>query len=173
LVTGIASSLSNALFAWLLFHAFMVVLLTAELLMSWLSSDHEGFLRVAHQSWLAAADEDISEVQHSFRCCGFVNVTDKPPESICPESFDHSCQVVLTNILNTLSQTGSVAIFIDFVFAMFIDFAGCGICFHPDVVTLQQIQEETDIAELLTSNGDLSLPSLALDPMLGEKVDRD
>jgi hypothetical protein len=173
LVTGVASGLSNVLFAWILFHAFIVVLLVAELLMSWLSSDNEGFLKVAHQTWLTAADEDITEVQHSFRCCGFANVSDRPAGSICPANFDQSCHEALSDTLKSLRNWCSVGMFVDFVFAMFIDFAGCGICFHPDFVPLDQIREETDEAESFAQSQELSIQSLASDPLLGRKTHRD
>jgi hypothetical protein len=46
-----------------------------------------------------------------------------------------------------MRDVASVSMFVDFVFALFLDFAGCGTCFHPDVITLEQVRAETQLVE--------------------------
>lgn len=155
LVTGIGSALSNTPITWILFHAFMGILLVVELLTSWFSSDVEAFLHLAKNTWRQAVDTDISELQDDLMCCGFENITDRPMAVICQDEYTQCCKDKLHWIMLTIRNTASVALFVDFVFAMFIDFAGCAICFHPDVVTLDQQMKEDDAAldpELILSS---------------------
>jgi hypothetical protein len=156
LATGLASASSNTLFAWVLFHVFVGVLLLVELITSWIASDTEGFLAAAHQTWLTAAVDDITDFQMGMGCCGFNNATDRPPDTACPEDADDvSCHSVLWDAILVMRDIASVSMFVDFVFALFIDFAGCGICFHPDVVTLEDVHRETQMVESLAQSGAL------------------
>jgi hypothetical protein len=149
--TGLASATSNTLFAWILFHVFLGVLLLVELITSWIASDTEGFLTAAHQTWLTAAVDDITEFQLDMQCCGFNNETDRPPGTACPDDTeDVSCHSVLWDAILLMRDIASVSMFVDFVFALFIDFAGCGICFHPDIVTLEDVHRETQMQESLS-----------------------
>jgi hypothetical protein len=152
LVTGLASAVSNTLFAWILFHAFLGILLLVELLTSWITSDPKTILDAAHQTWLAAGADEITEMQLSLHCCGFGNETDRPSDSDCPDAPLESCRSKLNRTITVMRDVASVSMFVDFVFALFIDFAGCGICFHPDVITLEQVRAETQLAESIATS---------------------
>lgn len=160
LVTGIASAVSNTVLAWMLFHAFMGVLLVVEILTSWFSSDVGGFLVLAESTWRQAIETDISELQDDLMCCGFENITDHPATVMCQNDYTQCCRDKLHGIMLTIRNTASVAMFVDFVFAMFIDFAGCAICFHPDTVTLDEQMKEDDAAMGTEHISELMLNSL-------------
>ena len=143
LVSGFGAATSNTFFTWILFHLFMGVLFIIELLTSWFSSDVDGFLRMAHRTWVSGTDAELRELQDDLLCCGFFNTSDHPPSVVCPDHFSMCCRDKLYQLMSVIRNTASVSLFADFVFAMFIDFAGCAICFHPDTISLdQQVKEE-------------------------------
>ena len=44
--------------------------------------------------------------------------------------------------MTTLRNTSSIAMFVCFAMGVFIQFAGCAICLHPDVITLADHERE-------------------------------
>lgn len=132
LVVGWSSAKTDTWMLWLLFHFFMILLLLIEMILSWYSSDVQGFLSAARKTWDTGLDEAISEIEADLQCCGFANSTDSPVD--CRESWENGCQRKLQSIMIGIRNTASVSLFVDFVFAMFLDFMGCAICFHPTVV---------------------------------------
>lgn len=144
IVVGWASAISNATFAWIFFHIFMFALLLVEIVVSLFTSNLKGFLISANNHWDLIDDDERIEFQDDLGCCGFLNITDRSAGD-CGSS-NVGCLFKLQDILITIRNTSSVAMFVCFVFGLFIDFAGCAICFHPDVVTLAD--QEKELAEL-------------------------
>ena len=140
LVSGISSATSNISFAWLFFHVFMFLLLLIELIVSWFSSDVNQFLDLAQEKWYSG-DDEIQEIQNDLKCCGFLNCSDHPNDP-CPINTTLGCQERLQNLMIGIRNTASIALFIDFVFALFLDFVGWAICYHPDFVTLEEYESE-------------------------------
>lgn len=142
LVLGWTSATSNTWFAWLLFHAFMIVLLLLEMIICYMSSNTAGFIKIAQNTWYSPTDiADLSEIQNDLKCCGFVDADDHPAPH-CPVEATEGCKTKLSNVMNAIRNTASVALFIDIVFAMFIDFTGCAICFHPELIKYNEHDEE-------------------------------
>ena len=66
--------------------------------------------------------------------------------SQCPVNADVPCKIKLNDLLSNIRNYVSILLFIDFIFAMFIDFMGCAICFHPEISTPgDKILDETPI----------------------------
>ena len=150
LILGVASATGNATFAWVWFHLFMIVLLGFEIVVSWFCSDANAIAQQAKLAWETSCDDDREEIQMDLTCCGFSNPNDKPV-SPCPQGAYVGCEERLYSVILNIRDIASIALFVDFVFALFIDFAGCAICFHPEVVTLKdQIEEERIIMEDLS-----------------------
>lgn len=169
LVSGYAAAVSNTFFTWILFHSLMGVLLMIELLTSWFSSDVDGFLRLAHNTWVSGSDTEISELQSDLMCCGFFNTSDRPPSVRCLIENPECCRAKLNIMMSVIRNTASVALFADFIFAMFIDFAGCGICFHPDTITLNDhVKEEQNV----TQEQEGSYMGISLDSSIDDPVRR-
>ena len=146
IVVGWASAVSNATFAWVFFHLFMVALLLIEVVICFFTSEFSIFMRSAADVWNTSDDEEKRDLQTDLHCCGLANITDRPVGE-CPNGATSGCLEKLEDILTTLKNTASVAMFVCFVLGLFIDFAGCSICFHPDVVTLADHEREmADIA---------------------------
>lgn len=153
LIIGISSARSNASFSWALFHPFLFILLIILLVISWFTSNVTQTISSAQNTWKKASEQDIIEMQTDMQCCGFLNTSDRNA-SKCPEKENIiCCKDQLTIYLNSIRNAASISLFVDFVLAMFIDFLGCAICFHPDVITLeQQIQEENMIMDQISSD---------------------
>ncbi|OHT03631.1 Tetraspanin family protein [Tritrichomonas foetus] len=151
-IVGWASASSNTTFAWVWFHCFMFALLFIEMIISWFSSDVNNIMNLAQKAWDTSYIEDRIELQEDLNCCGFANTTDMPGEKCPPGDDVVGCKVKLGNLMSQIRDTASVALFVDFVFAMFIDFAGCAICFHPDVVTVEDQNEENMLMDQLSAS---------------------
>lgn len=124
-VVGISSAISNTSFAWVIFHIFMFVLLVSEVTISLFTSN----LTKASNLWSKLKDSEKKEIGSDLGC-------------IYDGTNDENCINKLSGILTTLRNTSSIAMFICFVLGLFIDFAGCAICFHPDVITLEEHERE-------------------------------
>ena len=158
LILGLASASGNATFAWAWFHIFMLVLLGFEIIVSWFCSDANAFAVEAKSAWEAADKEDKTEIQNDLACCGFHDPTDNPE---LPCTHATGCEEKLYRVILNIRDVASIALFVDFVLALFIDLAGFAICFHPEVVTLeQQIEEERIIMEEISEVAQ-TLPSQA------------
>jgi hypothetical protein len=151
-IVGWASAVSNALFSWIFFHLFMVSLLAIELVVSHFATELSAFLISASHVWEKSDDGERSELQIDLGCCGLANVTDRPAGN-CPPGIETGCLQKLEDLLANLKNVASVAMFFCFVFGLFIDFAGCAICFHPETLTLADHEREQ--VDLMTSEVDL------------------
>lgn len=161
LIVGWSSASSNMTFAWFFFHLFMFSLLLIELIISWFSSDVKNFMKLARSSWETSTGDERWRKQDQLKCCGFFNSTDMNEGECEPEI--PPCNEVFLLKLTALRDVASIALFVDFVFAMFLDFAGCAICFHPDVVTFNEQLEENSIMEALSASSDYLTMSTRLD----------
>ena len=148
-VVGWASARSNTTFAWFFFHLFMVVLLVVEIIMSWFTTDMNTVIESAAILWKSQEEDERIELQMDLNCCGFddfVNVTIGNNYG-CPQNAKTSCKEELMSILMNLRNTACVSMFVCFVLGIFIDFAGCAICYHPDVISIADHElEMTEIA---------------------------
>ncbi|OHT13734.1 Tetraspanin family protein [Tritrichomonas foetus] len=141
IVVGWAAARSNTTFAWFFFHLFMVALLVIEIAVSLFTSDLSGFLKAAENIWNNDL-EDRRDLQMNLLCCGFLNYTHPDENNQCPPSASSNCEEKLTSILLTLRNTATVSMFICFVIGLFFDFAGCAICFNPDIITVADHERE-------------------------------
>lgn len=154
LILGWAAATNNNTFAWAFFHLFMIVFMAFEVTVSWFSSDVGSLAKEAETVWHNAFDDEKSEMQSDLTCCGFKNMTDKPVLP-CPQHAEVGCQVKLGYIVKYVQDISTVCLFVDFVFAVFLDFLACAICFNPDIVTLEdQMKEEMMVMEALEQSID-------------------
>lgn len=158
IVVGWASAVSNATFAWVFFHLFMFSLLLIEVIICFFASELSIFVRSAADLWESSEEQDRTELQLELHCCGLANITDRPAGK-CPDGATEGCIQKLEQTLTMLRNTTAVAMFVCFVLGLFIDFAGCAICLHPDVVTLAEHEREmADIAATQVEMEGLSNP---------------
>lgn len=147
LIIAWASARSNASFAWAIFHLFMIILILIELLVSWYTSDVDRFIKTAQKAWITAGISERQEMQVDLSCCGFINQSDMASLP-CPADANTGCKTKLISYMSKIRDSASVTLFIDFVLALFIDFAGFAICFHPDVISYDdQIVEDRLLME--------------------------
>jgi hypothetical protein len=133
LVTGYGAAVSNACFIWLVFHIFLGILLVVEIIICWFSADVSGFMRIAQKAWRDADEQERREMEQDLSCSSWDGVGDR------------SCRDVLQAAFTLIRNTTAICMFIDWVLVVFMDFVGYAICFHPDVMTLEQeIKEEGD-----------------------------
>jgi hypothetical protein len=142
LVTGVSAALTNISFAWFVFHVFVVVLFIIELLTPSFVSDISGLVHRAHTAWLDSTSDEIRDLQSLWGCCGFENMTDKPVNLPCPTEATQCCHDWLTWALSLFRNITVILLFLDFVFALLVDFAACGLCCHPQFVTLNTVRME-------------------------------
>lgn len=147
-IVGTASASTNTPFAWFFFHIFLIALLAIELSVSSFTSDLSGFMKSAKELWDSEENEEtLIALQFDLECCGFNNLTQAIDQGTCPFGALAPCETKLRDILISLKNTTCVAMFACFVIGLFIDFAGCVICFHPDIITLAAHEcEMTEIA---------------------------
>ncbi|EAY17027.1 hypothetical protein TVAG_297060 [Trichomonas vaginalis G3] len=140
LIVGWSSALNNTACLWMLFHVFMYCLLLIEMLVSMLTSNVSSFVAAADKEWEKSEPSERFRIGLDLSCCGFWNSTDRNA-TVCQTGVK-ACSAVIRTIMTNLRNTASVALFVCFVFGMFIDFAGCGICFHPDTITFAEHEQE-------------------------------
>lgn len=140
-----SSALVNMSCLWAVFHSFMIVLLLIEMVICMYTSNVSQFFDAAENSWAKSDDTEKSETESDLQCCGFYNTTDRPGKN-CPKEYTKACGDKFSELMITIRNTASVALFVTFVFGMFIDFAACAICFHPDTITLEEHEREESLA---------------------------
>ena len=143
LIFAWSSALNNLCFLWFLFHCFMFFLLVIEMAICMVTSNVNTFVNAAQKTWYTSLETEKVDLESDLNCCGFHNLTDQPGDP-CPIGASVGCAIKIENLMTTIRNTASIALFVCFVFGMFIDFAGCGICFHPDTITYQEHQREEE-----------------------------
>lgn len=141
LVVGWSSARNNNTCIWLLFHAFNSVMLIVEIIVCLMSSNLQGFTKNFSVEWLKADEAVKKEIQVDLRCCGLTNITDHEVLP-CPHGAEEGCIVQITKLMTTIKNAASIAMFVCFTFGLFIDFLGCAICFHPDVINFEEHEKE-------------------------------
>ena len=155
-----SSALNNNYCLWAVFHSFMILLLLTEMTICMLTSNVASILSQAQHAWYTADRTERIDLQLDLTCCGFNNLTDYS-EVPCPDGADQPCAQKIQDHMENLRNTASVALFVCFVFGMFIDFAGCGICFHPDTITFAEHEiEENGVVPSLTAKPPVLTTSL-------------
>ena len=144
IVVGWGSAVSNTTFAWYFFHFFMFALLIVEIMVSYYTSNLSSFMKTATQIWSKQDEDERLELQSELKCCGLNNYTIPNEENRCPKEAKDACLDRLRYILVTLRNTSIVAMFVCIVVGIFIDFVGCALCFHPDIITLADQERELD-----------------------------
>jgi len=144
LVVGWSSASSNLSCVWAIFHAFMIILLIIEISVSFLSSSIVSFLANLSEMWSKSEQWILVEIQNSHHCCGYYNLSDRVAN---PCSSTISCFEPIQDIVYRIRNYASVAMFVSFTFGLFIDFAGCAICFHPETISLIEHERETEYEE--------------------------
>ena len=145
IVVGWSSAISNTSLAWTVFHCFMFILLIIELAVCLFTSNADGFIVSAGKNWVQSDFETRMEMQSDLNCCGFQNSTDNPAGD-CASKTDKGCKESMSELFISLRNVASVAMFVCFVFGLFIDFAGFALCYHPETFTLEdQAREEKTI----------------------------
>ena len=141
LIVGWSSATNNNFCLWLIFHVFMVVLLLLEVVVCLFTSNFQGFSQSLESEWGIIDEAQKNEIQIDLNCCGLHNITDQSVEP-CPRNAENGCLNALDNVLYTVRNAASVAMFVCFTLGLFIDFAGCAICFHPDTINFEEHEKE-------------------------------
>lgn len=144
IVVGWGSASSNATFAWYIFHFFMFALLIIEIMVSYYTSNLSSFITTLTLIWNNNEEDERLELQEELKCCGLKNFTNPDGLNKCPKEAKFSCLDRLRSILITLRNVSIVAMFVCIVIGIFIDFVGCALCFHPDIITLADQERELD-----------------------------
>lgn len=142
IIVGWGSAVTNSTFAWAIYHIFMLALLTIEIMVSLYSSNLSTFYVSAAKLWKMEDERNI--IQADLHCCGFSNFTNPTSENGCPSNAETSCVDAMKIILEGLRNISLVAMFFCLIFGLLIDFVGCAICFHPDIVTLDDQEHELE-----------------------------
>ena len=145
-----SSALNNNYCLWAVFHCFMIFLLLTEMAICILTSNVESILQQAQNAFYKADVSERINLQLDLNCCGFLNTSDHE-ELPCPDGTDVCCAARIQNHMENLRNTASVALFVCFVFGMFIDFAGCGICFHPDTITYDENMMDDGVVPVINT----------------------
>ena len=147
-----SSAINNMSCLWAVFHCFMLVLLLIEMVICMLTSNIAQFVSAAKNAWDVSENDEKLELELDLGCCGFQNISDDPGTP-CPSDATVGCAVKIEDLMTLLRNTASVALFVCFVFGMFIDFAGCAICFHPDTISfLEHEREEALLTPSVTTS---------------------
>ena len=141
LIVGWSSAANNNFCLWTVFHAFMVVSLLLEIVVCLFTSNFQGLSKSLVSEWKLAEDSEKKEIQYDLRCCGLNNITDQFVNP-CPEGATQGCLKSLEDVLYTVRNAASVAMFVCFTLGLFIDFMGCAICFHPDTINFEEHEKE-------------------------------
>lgn len=144
IVVGWGSAVSNTTFAWYFFHFFMFALLCVEIMVSYYTSNLSSFMKTATLIWSKTDEDERHELQSELKCCGLTNFTKPTEKNLCPADAKDACLDRLRSILVTLRNTSIVAMFVCIIVGIFIDFVGCALCFHPDIITLADQERELD-----------------------------
>ena len=144
IVVGWAAALSNTGLPWVMFHICMIILLFIEILLSLATSDYTGLLNTISSTWELAEDSTKTIFQDDLQCCGLLNITDRA-SGICPNDRTVGCLFKLKDIFIIIRFLTSTAMFICFMFGVFIDMLACAIGFQPDVISIEeQMKEEVN-----------------------------
>jgi hypothetical protein len=141
LIVGWSSAINNTTCLWSVFHIFMGFLLIIEIIVCLIASNFSGFMRQIETEWVKSEDAEKHEIQSDLFCCGLNNITDRSVLP-CPEGTTRGCLDVLQNVILTVRNSASIALFVCFTFGLFIDFVGCAICFHPDTINFEDHEKE-------------------------------
>jgi len=142
IVVGWAAALTNTGLGWVMFHSCMTVLLSIEILLSILTSDPTSVMNSVATTW-ANADNDTKLVfQNDLQCCGFNDINDQPAY---PCNSQSGCLEKLGEIFKIIRWVTSTAMFICFIFGLFVDLMGVAICFQPELISLDEQQREENL----------------------------
>lgn len=141
LIVGWSSAINNTTCLWSVFHGFMGFMLIIEIIVCLIASNFNGFMKDLESEWSQSEDAEKSEIQADLVCCGLNNLTDRCVLP-CPDGASQGCLNVLQDMILTVRNAASVALFVCFTFGLFIDFVGCAICFHPDTINFEDHEKE-------------------------------
>lgn len=141
LVVGWSSARHNNTCTWSVFHAFNSIMLIVEIIVCLMSSNLAGFTKSFSAEWKKADTITKYEIQLDLRCCGLENITSEQI-SPCPQGATEGCLEQIIVMMTTIRNAASIAMFVCFTFGLFIDFLGCAICFHPDVINFEDHEKE-------------------------------
>jgi hypothetical protein len=142
LVAGYAAASTNTVFSWILFHVFLWALIFIEIVTPFFLSDVHSLTELAHQAWIASTREEMLDMQALWDCCGFDNTSDTPNNNGTCSDTATPCRDWIFNRLTVFRNATVISLFMDFLFILLIDFVGCGICFHPDFITLDVVRQD-------------------------------
>lgn len=142
LIVAISSAITNAMSLWVIFHFFTLILLVAELVISIFYSDTKKLTNAAKSSWDLSTDQERRDTQYNLHCCGFSTL-----DEACKNFSTITCEDKLHDIIGSLRNVASIALFVCFVFSMFVDFVSCAICLYPDMYTVNDRGEEALFVE--------------------------
>jgi hypothetical protein len=146
LVVGYAAASTNTVFSWVLFHILLWAFIAIEIITPIMITDVPQLTNLAKQAWTQSTLDEMEDMQHEWGCCGFDNLTDTPGNISCPAGATTACRDWISRNLALFRDATLIAVFLDMAFVLLIDFAGCGLCFHPDLVTLEAVQKEESTA---------------------------
>ena len=140
LVVGVSSAKTGHWTIWLIFQAFMLVLLLVEIVVCLFSSSLISYPLKFEILWdntynASSKDDDyllLVQLQNDLDCCGLYNYTDRNI-TLC-SSTDKGCLHVLTDVVYAIRNSSSVCMFVCFMLGLFISFVGFAICFRSEPI---------------------------------------
>lgn len=168
LVVGLSSAISNASFAWSFFHAFMVILIFAEIMISYYTSNVKNVMNIARKAWINSEDDEKADIQNYLGCCGFSDYRDHASIP-CPTKINSNeilnvtigCKEQLYTLTTSICYMMIGFVFVSILFTVFLDFVGCSICLEPDLILYD---EKTDSIINYSDRSDVIIPPIC-DPL--------
>ncbi|EAY20010.1 Tetraspanin family protein [Trichomonas vaginalis G3] len=146
IVVGWVAAVNNTGLGWIVFHCCMAVLLIIEVFLVVSTSSYSGFVKTVSNNWYSFDDPTKYELQSDLSCCGLSNSTDSPALP-CPGSSTKPCMKELTSLYNRIKRITSTAMFVCFIFGIFIDMSGYAMCINPEKISLEE-QQDADAVDV-------------------------
>lgn len=146
IVVGWVAAVNNTGLGWIVFHCCMGVLLVIEVVLAMSTSNFQNFIKTVTTTWETFDDTTRAELQSDLTCCGLTNLTDNPSLP-CPNRATHGCMNELRFLFTKIRWITSTAMFVCFVFGIFIDMSGYAMCIHPEKISLEE-QQAVDAADI-------------------------
>ena len=143
-VVGWTAAINNTGLGWIVFHCCMGVLIVIEVILSISTANFEGYVKTFGETWDKADDLLKSELQDDLLCCGYLNTSDRPALP-CPNKVTASCLVMFKDLFLKIRWVTSTSMFVCFIVCLFIDLAAYAMCIHPDIISLEEQQNEDEI----------------------------
>ena len=146
IVVGWVAAVNNTALGWIIYHVCMVVLLLILFIVAIATSNSDSLVETVKDTWVYSDIDTRAELQSDLQCCGYANSSDNPALP-CPNNIDVGCKSKITNLFADIRWICSTALFLLFIFCLFIEMSGCAMCVHPDTISMEE-QQRDDIINI-------------------------